>query len=245
MRINRRIDAKIVRPITKSGEAKKSKSASMPPKTPELANLILDRLYERNPILSLTCQMAALTGLRYSDASWLKYDDFYNAKGEFLESFEICQQKTFSMRVGRKDQPMSQDEAFRKSLVTVYTNAEIEDIVKETRLFSKGSEFLFANPRSRIVQDDGTVIDRPMSVESADWHHDRVSKELNLDWTLGTHSWRKYFAKRLVKMGATVEEIRDLLGQSSLASTNAYLISIEEDLKAHVKKLTLEAAELQ
>ncbi|NGZ66652.1 tyrosine-type recombinase/integrase [Vibrio aestuarianus subsp. cardii] len=241
MRLNRRVDAKITRPITKHGKQKKSKVATVPPKTPEMANLILDRLYERNPILSLTCQMSALTGLRYSDCSWLKYDDFYTPTGDFRESIHVCQQKTYGMRVGRKNKPMSQDEAFRKSIVVVYTNSEIEEVVKETRLFSNGSEFLFANPRSRIVLDDKRTIDRPMSVESADWHHDKVSKELNLDWQLGTHSWRKYFAKRLVKMGATVEEIRDLLGQSSLASTNAYLISIEDDLKNHIKNLTLEA----
>ncbi|ELA9367513.1 tyrosine-type recombinase/integrase [Vibrio parahaemolyticus] len=241
MRLNRRVDAKIVRPSTKSGKLKKSKVPSVPPKTPEMANLILDRLYERNPILGLTCQMSALTGLRYSDASWLKYDDFYTPNGEFRESIEVCQQKTFGMRVGRKDNPMSEDEAFRKSICVVYTSNAIEELVKETRLFSKGSEFLFANPRSRIVRDDGSIIYRPMSVESANWHHEKVSKELNLDWQLGTHSWRKYFAKRLVKLGATVEEIRDLLGQSSLTSTNAYLISIEDDLKKHIKNLTLEA----
>lgn len=238
-RINQRIDASLYKPNKATGKTKKRKEPSMPPKDKEEANRILDRLYERSPTLALCSQISALTGLRYSDASWLTYDDFYDEHGNFKPFFTLCQQKPFRMRVGRKDKPMTTAEAFKKSSVTIYTNEDIQNIVEETRRFSCGGGFLFSNARSRKTLEDGTVIERPMSVVSADWHHQQVKKELRLSYTLGTHSWRKFFALLLVKNGATVEKIRDLLGQSSLISTNAYLHSFSGDLQEHIKGLSL------
>lgn len=237
MRINQRIEIS----VNTDGlleTRKKRKQKSMPPRTKKEANQILDALHERNPILALTSEMSALTGLRYSDCSWLKYSDFYDEFDNFLPQLQICQQKVFRMRIGRKN-PMSEAQAFRKSLVQVYTSSEIERIVEETRHYSCSSEFLFANPKSRKILDDGTVIERPMSVESADWHHAKVKQSLQLNFTLGTHSWRKLFASLLIQDGATIEKIRDLLGQASLTSTNAYLESFSTDLKVHATKLTL------
>jgi integrase len=218
---------------------KKKKAPSLPPKDRAEANRILDALYDRNPLLGLCCEMSAMTGLRYSDASWLRYDDFYDENGCFVESLTVCQQKVFNMRIGRKEKPLPENLAFRKSNVTVYTNSEIQRIVEDTRAFSNGSEYLFANKRSRVTLPTGEIIDRPMSVESAAEHHNAVKKQLNITWALGTHSWRKYFASLLVKNGATVEKIRDLLGQTSLVSTNAYLVSFSNDLKNHVNQLSL------
>ena len=238
-RINQRIDASLYKPNSTTGKMKKRKAPSMPPKDKKEANRILDRLYERSPTLALCCQMSALTGLRYSDASWLTYDDFYDEHDNFKPFFTLCQQKTFRMRVGRKDNPMSDSEAYRKSSVTIYTNKEIQNIVEESRIFSTGGGFLFSNPRSRKKLEDGTYIERPMSVVSADWHHQKVKNDMRLSYTLGTHSWRKFFALLLVQNGATVEKIRDLLGQSSLISTNAYLHSFTGDLQQHINELSL------
>ncbi len=238
-RINRRVDARISVPTTNLGKPKKKKEKSLPPHSIELANIIFDRLHEYNPRLALTSQLSSLTGLRYSDCSWLKYDDFYDEYGNFKSSFSVCQQKTFGMRIGRKKNPLNEDEAFRKSLCTVYTSPEIEELVEESRFFSNGSEFLFANPRSKKVLDNGQVIERPMSVESASEIHKKVQDDLKLDFKLGTHSWRKFFALMLIQQGATVVEIRDLLGQDSLASTNAYLEPILDVLKNHISNLSL------
>lgn len=236
-RINLRIDASIESKGGKSRE--KKKVPSMPPQTAEEANLILDELWEISPTLSLTCSMSALTGLRYSDASWLRYDDFYDEYGNFKEQFSVCQQKTFRMRMGRKKSDISAQEAFRKSSLNIYTNDEVRKIVEESRYYSCSSEFLFANKRSRRKDTDGNIIDRPMSIESASEHHARVKNKLRLKYHLGTHSWRKYFALMLLKQGASIEKIRDLLGHSSLVSTNAYLHTFSDDLKQVVTKLSL------
>ena len=238
-RLNRRVDARISVQTTNLGKPKKAKEKSLPPHSLDLANAIFDRLFDYNPRLALSSQLSSLTGLRYSDCSWLKYSDFYDQYGNFKPSFEVCQQKTFGMRIGRKHKPLDEAEAFRKSLVTIYTNQEIEELVKETRFYSNGSEFLFANPRSKKVLENGDIIERPMSVESASEIHNKVQDDLKLDFKLGTHSWRKFFALMLIKQGATVVEIRDLLGQDSLASTNAYLEPILDVLKKHISNLSL------
>lgn len=237
-RINQRIDFNDKE--SQGREPIKSKKVkSMPPENKKQANLILDRLYEYNPILSLTCKMSVLTGLRYSDASWLKYSDFYDEFGNFRPQITVVQQKTYRMRVGRKKKPTNHDEAVRKSSLTVYTNSEIEELVKDTRYFSDGGGFLFSNRRSRKVLQNDEIVYRPMSVESADKCHVKVKKDLKLNFALGTHSWRKMFAQLLLDNGTSIEKIRDLLGHSSLVSTNAYLSSFSKDLKEQIQQISL------
>ncbi|MEZ9863843.1 tyrosine-type recombinase/integrase [Vibrio breoganii] len=242
-RLNPRIDAKILDDSKSSTNgAKKTKTASMPPKTIEQANRILDALYDRSPTLSLCCQMSALTGLRYSDSAWLKYSDFYDKHGNFLEQVTVIQQKSYNMRLGRSGVELTKENriaALRKSKVEIYTTQEIQKIVEETRYFSDGSEFLFANARSRTKDENGEVVSRPMHVVSADRHHTAVQDELKLNFNLGTHSWRKFFALQLVRNGTTIEKIRDLLGQSSLASTDRYLHSFTHELRGEVQKVSL------
>lgn len=234
-RLNKRIDSSRIA-YKENGEVKRKKKPSMPPRNQQEANLILDRLWAKNPLLSLTASMSALTGLRYSDAAWLRFDDFYDEHGDFKTHFDLCQQKIFRMKMGRG--ASSESDAFRKSMVRVYTNESIEEIVEECRSYSQSDEYLFANARSRVVTEEG-VIHRPMSVESADWHHANVARELNLKYTLGTHSWRKYFSSMLIQQGATVEKIRDLLGQKSLQSTNHYLHSEDDALAALISKIQI------
>lgn len=139
-RINKRIDMNLGSilsddSVTADKKTKKRKEPAMPPPSKEEANRILDCLWEKNPVLSLTSSLSAMTGLRYSDASWMRYSDFYDDLGNFRTSLKVCQQKTFNMRIGRKNNPASEAQAFRNSLVTVYTNSEIKNIVEETRLF--------------------------------------------------------------------------------------------------------------
>lgn len=245
-RLNPRIDAQHIEDegTSATSKKKKCKEASMPPPSITDANRILDALYDRNPTLSLCCQMSALTGLRYSDAAWLKYDDFYDEYGNFRSVVKVCQQKPFNMRMGRRDAKHTKEykrDAKRKSIVSVYTTSEIKALVEETRHFSEGSEFLFANGRSRTVVSDGISISRPMHVVSANRHHAAVRDELKLDYMLGTHSWRKFFALQLIRNGTTIEKIRDLLGQTSLTSTDKYLHSFIHELQREVQNVTLES----
>ncbi|MFA0393425.1 tyrosine-type recombinase/integrase [Vibrio sp. 10N.222.54.A1] len=244
MRINQRIEPKTA--LRKDGKSKKRKETSLPPPNKTIANLIFDRIWEINPILSLTSQMASLTGLRYSDASWLRYDDFYDENENFLEQFNVCQQKPYRMRISRMKQPSESDEAeaFRKSLVVVYTTPEIQEIVEQTRLFTDGGGYLFSNARSRKVVS-GEVVYRPMSVSSADNHHKLVRQKLEREGVvvrgLATHSWRKFFALMLDEAGTPLKNIRDLLGHSSIDITDKYLHSFKGELQKNVQSLSLES----
>lgn len=233
-RINNRIEFR--GEITKSGAKKKTKIATKPPQNAKEAQLIIAELYERNPLLSLTASISALTGLRYGDASWLTFDDFIDSQGRYRDYANICQQKTYRMRIGRGAE---HSVAFQSSIVRIFVNKGIIAIIDECRFHSCSDTLLFANPRSSIKMPNGEVIARPMAVQSANYHHDLVKKTLSIDYALGTHSWRKYFAKKLVNKRVTVEKIRDLLGQTSLTSTNHYLTTFSEELAPLITNMDL------
>jgi integrase len=240
---NKRIDAQLSESSkrTKEGKAKKRKEKSFPPKNKEEANKILNNIWQRNQTLSLCFSISALTGLRYSDASWLEYGDFYDEFGRFKPFFDLCQQKSYRMRCGRmKAGNMDTSTAFRKSIVRVYNNNAIREIVEDCRILNPDSKLLFPNSRSKVKGDDGINIERPMSVDSANWHLNKTKNELQLGFNLGTHSFRKFFALMLVKQGASIEKIRDLLGHDSIVSTNSYLHSFIDDLEIHTSSLRLD-----
>lgn len=216
--------------------SKRKKTKSMPPRTEEEGQRILDMLWQRSRPLALCCEMQSHTGLRYSDCSWLSVNDFMR-NGEYVESFNIIQQKVYRMLLGRRNRAIpdgegtrakkiTDEEAKRKATITIYTNDRILEIVENARHLNPKTEWLFANPRSGGV---------PMTNQASDYHHRAVAKELKLPYTLGSHSWRKMFANRLIKKNATIEQIRDLLGHSSVEVTNLYLMSFNSDLQKIIK----------
>lgn len=222
--------------LTKNGEKKRKKNPTKPPKNAYEAQSIIEELYERNPLLSLTASMSALTGLRYSDASWLAFDDFIDQQGRYRAYIDVCQQKSYRMRIGRGLDPAL---AYTASIVRVFFNDDIKDIIEECRFHSCSDTLLFANLRSRVKTSEGEIIERPMAIQSANYHHDNVKKKLKIDYSLGTHSWRKYFAKKMLAKGVTLEKIRDFLGQSSLTSTNHYLMTFSEELAPIISAMKL------
>lgn len=237
VRINQRIDFDSSMSGNQAGKVKRRKEATKPPKNAKEAEAIIDELYERNPLLALTSSMSALTGLRYSDASWLKFSDFQDEFGNWKDSFDVCQQKTYRMRIARNKDNVSG--AYNASLVRIFLNEDIKEIVEECRMLSCSEVFLFANKRSRVVDEEGCTIDRPMDIRSANYHHDKVRKKLELNYSLNTHSWRKYFAKKMIQKGATLEKVRDFLGQSTLNSTNHYLSTFDEELAPIIGEMRL------
>jgi integrase len=247
-RINKRIDERLdVTKITTHcvKVSKKRKQSSLPPKNAKQASIIFDELWDINPVLSLCSQIQALTGLRYSDASWLRFDDFMAKNGEgFVENFIVIQQKVFNM-LSHKKSPIEAEnqhieaEAIKSSSVRIYINKAIRKIVTECRIVNPDSEYLFANKRSAFIDGQGDLISRPMSVFSAARYHLLVANKLKLDFPLGTHSWRKYYAKLLLDKGANVVDVRDLLGHLSLNSTNSYLHTFDDALHPLVNKIHL------
>ncbi len=232
----KRINQRIELDVSSFSEPKKRKEPTKPPRNAEEAQVIMDELYDRNPLLSLTASMSAMTGLRYSDASWLIYQDFVDEFGNWKDSTDVCQQKTFNMRIARG---VNKVNAYKSSLVRVFINDDIKEIIEEARFLSCSDTLLFANSRSSIKAENGEIIYRPMSIQSANWHHDNVRKKLKLNYAFNTHSWRKFFAKKMVNRGASLDKVRDLLGQTSLNSTNHYLSSFDDELVPLIKEMRL------
>ncbi|WP_434999979.1 tyrosine-type recombinase/integrase (plasmid) [Vibrio scophthalmi] len=209
-----------------------------PPRSSEEAEYVLDVLYDINKVLGLTCRMQSLTGLRYSDASYLKYSDFYDADGLFRSRFNLIQQKTYRMRLKRfelKHERLAtkaeKQMLARKSRVCVYTNKAIRNIVDEAAILNPPDlrSYLFENKRSK---------GKPMTVESANEHHRNVKRELHLEGiNLSTHSWRKYFSATFLASGGSIYELRDLLGHSDIKSTDKYLMSFSDRLKKLIENL--------
>ncbi|WP_413694418.1 tyrosine-type recombinase/integrase [Psychromonas sp. KJ10-2] len=242
-RSNNRIDAKLnISKVFGDISVKKRKEPSLPPKNSKEANKILDELWEISPVLSLCSQMQSLTGLRYSDAAWLRFDDFDAPNGkDYVDTFLVIQQKVFNMLSHNryKGSDYSESEAIKSSTVKVYVNKEIIEVVEECKRLNPNGEYLFSNKRSGFVNGEGEKVERPMSINSASEHHAKVANKLKLNYPLGTHSWRKYFAKLLLERGASIVDIRDLLGHLSVNSTNTYLLTFDEKLKNIVKEISL------
>lgn len=229
------------------GKTRKRKEPSIPPKNDlELARVI-DDIYERNSILSYCLMMQALTGLRYSDCSQLMFDDFYR-NGKFVDKFSVIQQKTFGSRVtkrvrkieresgksiGKEDYAKIVRKAAAESTVVVFLNDSVKELVEVCKREQVCSEYLFANknPKSKGL---------PMDIRNAEYHLRKTESNLELNYQLRTHSFRKCFSLKLIKLKVSILVIRDLLGHANIATTNAYLSSFDgevadiiSDLKYH------------
>ncbi|MBD1577840.1 tyrosine-type recombinase/integrase [Vibrio sp. S11_S32] len=240
---------------------KKIKLASLPPKSKKEFFAIYDFVFDRNPSVARTFYMSALTGLRYSDCSWLMFSDFISENSnKFKPHFDVIQQKTYNMALTRlknkhikdngldsKNVDISDDIvdklksiAAKKAKHTVYINEEIEFLVQEIiserkwkKVPENGKDFLFANDHHH---SDGL----PVCTNGANQHLAKAKTHLKLDYPLGTHSFRKYFANTIISYGGDAVKLRDLLGQKSLDATTLYVNSTQEELASLIHKFQIE-----
>ncbi|WP_105903550.1 site-specific integrase [Vibrio gangliei] len=228
---------------------KKSKVPSIPPKSVKELNAIFDEVYKQNETLYQIFHMAALTGLRFSDASWLTVEDFYdNEVGKFVDSFSLSQQKTCNMAITRltkkrlKEKGVDQlseaeikaieSRAKKGSMVTIFVNDEMREIVQnvmDKRKITAGLLF----PNKHHFSEN-----LPISTNGANNILKKVKLKLGLNYPLSTHSFRKFFANAVMRGGCTPEKVRDLLGQKSLDATTLYVSSEEEELRSAVGQLS-------
>ncbi|UJF18101.1 hypothetical protein L0B53_13870 [Vibrio sp. SS-MA-C1-2] len=88
--------------IDDTGVIKKErrKVPSKPPKNSHILDSILLQVEMKNEILSLILKMQAITGLRFSDASWLRFDDVIE-DNRYKDKFIVYQQKLFNSALTR------------------------------------------------------------------------------------------------------------------------------------------------
>lgn len=235
MKKNRRVEPSELDLSTGQVVVRKKKEPSQPPRGDEQFNAVIQELKARNVFLGYTCEMQALTGLRYSDCSSLKFSDFYR-NGEFVDSFVIYQQKIYYNKVSRleikggKSESEIKRSALDASKVIIYTNSRIKEIVEACTIFNGHRMYLFSNSHHRSKG-------LPMDIRNAEYHLKKVEADLRLNFQLRTHSFRKLFALKLLANDVTLEKIRDLLGHKSLASTSKYLSTIDVELSNVVSAL--------
>ncbi|KLV03517.1 hypothetical protein ABT56_18970 [Photobacterium aquae] len=199
---------------------------------------IIDTVYDKNPVLAKLLYMQALTGLRYSDCSWLRYDDFYDEKGKFVAEFDVIQQKVYHKVLThliqkKPETPLHELEAKakKKARHTIHVMPAMKEIVQEQHEIYPNDEFLFAN---RHHKSEGL----PMNIRSANKILNAVKQELNINFALGTHSFRKWFATALAETQPWYV-VKDALGQSSINSTIPYVVSKDADIKNAISDLNM------
>lgn len=211
-----------------STEEKIDSWTTKPPRSKKELIQILDECYKISPILSYTFEFQAVTGLRYSDASQIEYNELLDKNGEFKSEIHVIQIKKFNIL---KNKPKYIDNlklAKRKATIKIAVNDNIKRIVEEVQTFTKDHQYLFSNPKTLQRADMGKGF-APTGIRSANRLLNRVREKLNLSYHLNTHSFRKYFAQSLLENGASIAQIRDLLGQDDISSTNLYLKTFSDE----------------
>ncbi|NVP01918.1 tyrosine-type recombinase/integrase [Photobacterium damselae subsp. damselae] len=211
------------------------KTKSKPPKNKKQLIQIIDAVYAKNCILSYTLLTQVYTGLRYSDASNLFWRDVYNFETEmYKQSFEVTQQKVYRMVYQRAinsgyQHSIAKSKALKKAVYTVYISPALIELLEDVAIINKksaGNTFIFANqnPRSK---------GNPLAIQSISKILKAVQRELKLEFSLGTHSFRHFFSDEALRSGAKINTLKGLLGHNSITSTNAYINS-DEDSKQNI-----------
>lgn len=197
---------------------------SFPPANSKELRRILKLVDQANPIVANMLEMSALTGLRYCDCSILKKSDVM-INGAIRDRVTITQQKAYNKR---KSTGMSDAAAKKASKLTVSFNDQAKDIIKDACRLSPDSTYLFESDRKKGSPYSAQYVNRILK---------KVATKLQLNYSLSTHSFRKSFAQTVVKKGAPVHMVRDLLGHSSLSSTDHYLSTFMGDADKIVAKI--------
>lgn len=204
---------------------------------------VLDTIYLTSPVLALTFEMQALTGLRYSDASSLIESDFKDDNGNWLTSFTFIPIKPYNIALQRlenhKDKSKWSEEKKKKAArdvasIEVFVNRRIQEVVEEALAIKPDrSEFLFAS-------DHRFSAGNPVSIQYANRTLKRLAKrypDLGFE-NLGSHSFRKYFADNLYhRHEASLKDIQVLLGHRSIETSAGYVSSSSESLKELINRI--------
>lgn len=207
-------------------------TTTKPPKNVNELRKILGFCYKISPVLSYTFELQAVSGLRYSDASQIEYEDIYDNKGRFKEELSIIQIKKFNILKNKKNLST----AIREATINIPITDNIKRIIEEVSTFTADHQFVFSNRRTLQTKNIKKGY-APTGIRSANRLLNKTKEALNLKYNLNTHSFRKYFANNLLMNGADMVVIRDMLGHSSISSTNSYLDTFSAEITRYASKI--------
>jgi len=202
---------------------------SYPPESKKELRQILKAVDNINPIVAGMLEVSTLTGLRYSDASQLTVNDMF-INGQVRDNTTVIQQKPYNKRLSSG---MTEARARELSKVEVFINPQcaevLADVVHINHIdLKKGKTLLFHSSVNK---------DKPFTAQYVNKILKSVAFDLQLKYPLSTHSFRKMFAMLIVKNNASVHQVRDALGQSTLAATDHYLRTFMSETKGFTEKI--------
>lgn len=197
---------------------------TFPPKNTKELRDIINLVEKTNPVIANMIEMISLTGLRYCDCSILKRKDVF-INGSIRDHITVVQLKTFNKRLSLG---MTLNAAKSSSQITIPLAEQAKKIIEDC---------IYLNPNCTLLFESDRNKGHPYSAQYINRLLDKVATKLNLKYPLGTHSFRKAFADMLDKNGASVHQIKDRLGHSSLASTDHYLSTFKNDADEMLAKI--------
>ncbi|MGU3814600.1 tyrosine-type recombinase/integrase [Vibrio diabolicus] len=203
--------------------------AAFPARDLDELEKIIRLMDDINPLISMMIEMEVRTGLRYCDISKLKFSDVM-INGVIRSSFTIVQSKGFKGRMTRGKSEKAAKEAAR---ITIYVNAELEELIKRIYLHNGHNELMFQS--NHHLAKKGNAI----SIQYINRAYKRIAMELRLPYQLSTHSMRKMYAMLLLEKKASLKVIKDALGHSSVAVTDHYLRTFHDEAKEYTTGISL------
>lgn len=215
---------------------------------------ILDSMDRVSPLISMMIEFESRTGLRYIDASQLKFSDVMK-NGKPRDSFDIVQSKSYKMRLRR----IEKEEASRiKELEILAGSIDEAELNKkrDTLAAAMKKKRAVAKQKSKVtIGVSGELKELIMQIHDFNGNHKlmfqsrhhfakpdkaisrsyinralkRVGAEVGVNFDLSSHSMRKTFATLLMNNRVNSKTISKLLGHSSVAITDAYLHSCKND----------------
>lgn len=189
---------------------------------------VLALVDQTNPIIRLMFEFEVRTGLRYVDATKVKWADV-KINGVWRQSFTIVQSKAYNKRLTNGMAPAN---ARRESSLTIHMNSELITLLEDLEGFTGDHDLLFQSTHHLAKQN------RAITIQYVNRVLKNVAAKLYLPYQLSTHSMRKTFAMIVLDNGAGMHNLRDLLGQSSLTATDHYVATFLDRNKSFTDQVS-------
>lgn len=226
--------------------------ASYPVRDIEELHNVLQAMDKINKLIRMMVEFEARTGLRYVDISRLKFSDVM-INGVIKSSFSVVQSKGYNARISKailtstnRMREITGDntyqltdteiEAAKKaadkyakeaSRVTIHVNSGLAELIHKIYVVNGHNRLLFQSNHHQASEG------KTISIQYINKVYRRVAAELGLPYQLTTHSMRKTFAMLLLNGGASIKVVKDALGHSSIAVTDSYLRTFNDEAKEH------------
>ncbi|WP_432773902.1 tyrosine-type recombinase/integrase [Vibrio parahaemolyticus] len=209
--------------------------ASLPVRNMQELQTILSMMDQKNPLISMMLEFEVRTGLRNCDVGAITFQQVM-INGVVKSSFTVVQSKGYRMRTNRVKNPMSEKAAKQASQLTITINEELADLIKQIHHVNGKHKLMFQSTHHHAK------VGRPITRQYINRVLKEIATTLQLPYQLSTHSLRKTFAMMLRKSGADMKHLKEALGHSSVAITDRYIATFDDETSKFVTGISLPLA---